>query len=104
MIELYLTLLIAGVVSFLLHFWAQYRVASLLKRDHQHEWQIIAEPDGQPASAFRTWIRLQLALRSPALPIMGDKAVTLWRRVWRYCPWVAWTCWFGALAMQWAAR
>ncbi|MHA6204213.1 hypothetical protein ACXU4B_07315 [Dyella soli] len=104
MIELYLTLLASGVACFLLHFLAQYRVATLLRRDHRHEWQIIAEPDGQPASPLRTWIRLQLALKSPVLPALEHAAITQWRRVWRYAPWVAWLCWFGALAMQWAAR
>ena len=104
MIELYLMLLVAGVVSFVLHFVAQYRVASLLRNKHPQQWQIIAEADGRPTTPWRTWLRLQLALRSPVLPALDDDGITRWRRLWRYCPWVAWLCWFGALAMQWAAR
>ncbi|RDJ00005.1 hypothetical protein DVT68_04030 [Dyella solisilvae] len=104
MIELYLTLLVAGVACFVLHFASQYRVASLLRRHHPREWQIIAEADGQPTNALRTWMRLQLALRSPVLPALEDGAITRWRRAWRYSLWVAWLCWFGALGVQLNAR
>jgi hypothetical protein len=104
MIQLYLTLLIAGVACFLLHFAAQYRVASLLRRHHPQQWQIIAADDGKPTNLLRTWMRLQLALRSPILPALDDKAVTRWRRAWRYSLWVAWLCWFAALGIQISAR
>jgi hypothetical protein len=104
MIALYLLLLVAGVVLFLLHFLAQYRVASLLRTRHEAQWKIIAEPDNMPASPLRIWMRLQLALRSPILPALEDAALTRWRRVWRYCPWAAWLCWFAALGLQWMAR
>ncbi|HEY9134082.1 MAG TPA: hypothetical protein VIM98_20210 [Dyella sp.] len=104
MIGLYLGLLLAGVICFLLHFLAQARIASLLRERHRHEWEIIALPDGQRIGALRVWMRLQLALRSPVLPALEDRAITHWRRVWRYAPWLAWLCWFGALALQWSAR
>jgi hypothetical protein len=104
MIAFYLTLLMAGVACFLLHFAAQYRVASLLRRKHPHEWRIIAEADGQKTNLLRTWMRLQLALRSPVLPALEDRAVTRWRLAWRYSLWVAWACWFGALGIQLNAR
>ncbi|MDR3448121.1 MULTISPECIES: hypothetical protein [Dyella] len=104
MIQLYLSLLLAGAICFVLHFGAQYRVASLLRSRHPNEWKIIAESDGQPTNALRTWMRLQLALRSPVLPALEDGSVTRWRQVWRYSPWAAWLCWFGALAVQYTAR
>jgi len=104
MIQLYLSLLLAGVACFLLHFSAQYRIASLLRSRHPNEWKIIAESNGQPTNAVRTWMRLQLALRSPVLPALEDNAVTRWRQAWRYSLWAAWLCWFGALGLQYAAR
>ena len=104
MIQLYLSLLLAGVACFLLHFGAQYRIASLLKHRHPNEWKIISESDGQPTNAIRTWMRLQLALRSPVLPAMGDDSLTRWRSTWRYSLWAAWLCWFAALTVQYTAR
>lgn len=104
MLQIYLSLLLAGVVCFLLHFGSQYLIASLLRRRHPNEWKIIAEADGKPTNAIRTWMRLQLALRSPVLPALEDKAVTRWRLTWRYSLWAAWLCWFGALAVQYTAR
>jgi len=105
MITLYLSLLFAGVVFFLLHFFAQYRIAVLLRTRHAGQWQIIAHPEGgETLSPLRVWMRLQLALRSPILPALEDTAITRWRRIWRYCPWAAWLCWFFALGMQWMAR
>lgn len=105
MIEIYLSLLVVGVIFFLLHFVAQVRIASLLRVRHPHEWSIIAVPEGGgKVGIVRIWMRLQLALRSPVLPALEDQAVTQWRRVWRYAPWFAWVCWFGALALQWSAR
>ncbi|WP_114239200.1 hypothetical protein [Dyella sp. C9] len=104
MIQIYLSLLLAGVACFLLHFGAQYRVASLLRRKHPREWQIITDADGRPTNLLRTWMRLQLALRSPVLPALEDSAITRWRRAWRYSLWAAWLCWFGALGIQLNAR
>jgi hypothetical protein len=104
MIQLYLSLLLAGVACFLLHFGAQYRIASLLQRNHPQQWQIIAEAEGRPTNLVRTWMRLQLALRSPVLPALEDNAITRWRLAWRYSLWAAWLCWFGALGIQFSAR
>lgn len=104
MILLYLSLLLAGVACFLLHFGSQYCVASRLRRHHPNEWKIIAESDGRPTNGFRTWLRLQLALRSPVLPILDDRVLTRWRLAWRYSLWAAWLCWFAALAVQYHAR
>ncbi|MFC5740666.1 hypothetical protein [Dyella tabacisoli] len=104
MIEFYLSLLVAGVFFFLLHFFAQVCIARLLRQRHPQQWQIIAVPDNGKANPLRTWMRLQLALRSPVLPALEDQAITRWRHVWRYAPWFAWICWFGALALQWSAR
>ena len=104
MVMLYLSLLLAGVVFFLLHFLAQARIASLLRDRHPGQWRIIAETEQGKPGPLRVWMRLQLALRSPILPALEDTAITRWRRVWRYCPWGAWLCWFAALGMQWMAR
>jgi len=104
MLQFYLSLLLAGVACFLLHFGAQYVIASLLRRRHPNEWKIIAEADGKPTNALRTYMRLQLALRSPVLPALEDTTLTRWRLVWRYSLWAAWLCWFGALAVQYTAR
>ncbi|WP_266169623.1 hypothetical protein [Dyella subtropica] len=104
MVTLYLSLLVAGVVFFLLHFLAQFRIAKLLRTRHPAQWQIIAEPKGELPGPLRIWMRLQLALRSPILPALEDTAITRWRRAWRYCPWAAWLCWFAALSLQWMAR
>ncbi|WP_199100261.1 hypothetical protein [Dyella sp. ASV21] len=104
MLELYLSFLLAGVICFVLHFAAQYRVASLLRRNHPNEWRIITDAEGRPANLVRTWIRLQLALRSPVLPALEDGAITRWRRVWRFSLWAAWLCWFAALGIQFSAR
>ena len=104
MVELYLSLLIAGVACFVLHFTSQYRIAALLQRHHPREWQIIAEVDGRPTNLLRTWVRLQLALRSPVLPALEDNAITRWRQAWRYSLWLAWLCWFAALGIQFNAR
>jgi len=104
MVTLYLSLLFAGVVFFLLHFLAQARIARLLRERHPAQWKIIAETETGRSGILGVWMRLQLALRSPILPALEDAAITRWRRVWRYCPWGAWLCWFGALGLQWIAR
>ena len=105
MVSLYLALLGFGVIGFLAHFYAQLRVAQRLRQQHSHQWQIIAVPEGGgKASTMRIWMRLQLALRSPVLPLLDDPIVTRWRRIWRYAPWLAWIAWFAAMALQWTAR
>src|ERR1051325_6211114 len=104
MLTLYLSLLLAGVVFFLLHFFAQLRIAKRLRDHHPSQWKISAETETGRAGLFGIWMRLQLALRSPILPALEDATVTRWRRVWRYASWGAWLCWFAALALQWMAR
>ena len=104
MLTLYLCLLLAGVVFFLLHFFAQARIARQLREHHPAQWKIIAETESGRSGVLGVWMRLQLALRSPILPALEDDTITRWRRVWRYCPWGAWLCWFAALGLQWMAR
>ncbi|MDE2154407.1 MAG: hypothetical protein KGJ32_00715 [Xanthomonadaceae bacterium] len=104
MIILYLGLLLGGVGLFVLSFVAQFRLAALLRQRHPQQWRIIAEPEHGRASAWRTWIRLQHALRSPALPAMGDTILDGWRRLWLYSPWLGWLCWLAALAMRMLLR
>ncbi len=100
MITLYLALLAGGIALFLLSYFAQYRLAALLRTRYPQQWKIIAEPEHGKASGFRTWVRMQHALRSPALPVLGDATINAWQRVWRYSPWVGWLCWLGALSMR----
>jgi hypothetical protein len=100
MIILYLSLLMGGVALFLLSYIAQFRLASLLRHRYPQQWQIVAEPEAGKRSGFRTWIRMQHVLRSPALPALGDASINRWRQVWRYSPWLGWISWLGALAMR----
>lgn len=100
MIILYLALLLAGIILFVMSYAAQFRLAGLLRRRYPQQWQIIAEPENGRPSGFRTWIRLQHALRSPAMPALEDHAINRWLRVWRYSPWLGWLCWLAALAMR----
>jgi len=100
MIILYLALLLAGVVLFVLSYAAQFRLASLLRHRYPQQWKIIAEPESGKPSGFRTWVRLQHALRSPAMPLLDDANINRWLRVWRYTPWMGWVCWLAALAMR----
>ena len=57
-------------------------------------------PERGKPSGWRTWIRLQHVLRSPALPALDDAAINRWLRVWRYSPWLGWLGWLGALGMR----
>lgn len=100
MITLYLALLATGIGLFVLSYVAQFRLATLLRQRYPQHWKIIAEPEQGKATAFRIWIRMQHALRSPALPALGDMAINRWQRVWRYSPWLGWVCWLAALAMR----
>ena len=76
MIILYLGLLLGGVGLFVLSYAAQFRLAALLRQRHPQQWRIIAEPEHGKASAWRTWIRLQHALRSPAMPRHAQRLAT----------------------------
>jgi len=100
MIYLYLTLLLGGVALFVLSYFAQYRIASVLRRHYPQQWKIIAEPEQGKASSMRTWARLQHVLRSPALPALGDARINRWKSVWRYSPWLGWLSWLAALSMR----
>jgi hypothetical protein len=103
-VTLYLLLLCVGVVSFLMHFLAQFRLAALLRRRYPKQWEIIAGTGADKAGPLRIWMRLQQVLRSPALALFDDIAITRWQRIWRYGPRLAWLCWFAAIALQWHAR
>lgn len=100
MIILYLALLLGGISLFALSYVAQFRIAGLMRGRYAQQWKIIAEPEHGKASGFRTWIRLQHALRSPALPALADTDIDRWQRIWRYSPWLGWVCWLAALAMR----
>jgi hypothetical protein len=100
MIILYLALLVSGVSLFVLSYVAQFRLAALLRQRYPQQWKIIAEPEHGKTTAFRTWIRLQHALRSPAMPALGDTTINGWQQMWRYSPWLGWLCWLFALAMR----
>jgi hypothetical protein len=100
MITLYLALLAGGIAMFLLSYFAQFKLARLMRTRYPQQWKIIAEPEHGKAGGFRTWVRMQNALRSPALPLLEDRTIDAWQRVWRYSPWAGWLCWLGALAMR----
>lgn len=104
MIILYLGLLACGIGLFLLSYAAQFRLFALMRQRYPQQWKIIAEPEHGKASAFRTWIRMQHVLRSPALPALQDGDIDRWQRVWRFSPWLGWLCWLGALAMRLLTR
>ncbi|MDQ6647063.1 MAG: hypothetical protein M3Y93_07505 [Pseudomonadota bacterium] len=100
MIILYLALLTGGVGFFVLSYIAQFRLASLMRKRYPQHWKIVAEPEQGKSSGFRTWIRMQHVLRSPALPALGDASINRWRGIWRYSPWLGWLSWLGALSMR----
>lgn len=100
MIVLYLILLIAGVGLFLLSYFAQFKLAQVMKQRYPQHWKIIAEPESGTASVLRTWMRMQHAFRSPAMPALADPQIDRWLRIWRYSPWAGWLFWLGALAMR----
>jgi len=107
LVALYLTLLAGGVACFVLYYLAQWQIARLLREHHPQQWKIIAEPDHGRPSGVRTWVRMLHVLRSsqPRLPeLLQDAAITRWFQLWRIAPWLAWTCWFAALFLQWRAR
>lgn len=100
MIFLYLTLLGAGVSLFVLSYVAQFRLATLLRKRYPQHWQIIADAEQGKYSLWRSFMRMQHVLRSPALPALGDKAIDRWLRIWRYSPWLGWLSWLAALGMR----
>ncbi len=100
MIVIYLALLFGGVGLLVLSYVAQFRLASLLRRRYPQQWKIVAEPEQGKPSPWRTWVRLQHVLRSPALPALDDPTINRWQRIWRVSPWLGWLCWLAALAMR----
>jgi len=107
LVALYLTLLAGGVACFVLYYLAQWQIARLLREHHPQQWKIIAEPEQGRPSGVRTWVRMLHVLRSsqPRLPeLLQDASITRWFQLWRIAPWLAWTCWFAALFLQWRAR
>jgi hypothetical protein len=100
---LYLLLLLAGIGCFLLHFYAQYRFATILRKRYPEQWKIIALPESGRPGGFRTWTRLQHVLRSGAPALFNDGELDKWKKVWRLAPLIAWPCWFAAIALQYFA-
>ena len=103
MIVIYLALLTAGVVLFLLSYVAQFRLGALLRKRYPQHWQVIVEGDqgkSSKPSAWHRWVRMQSVLRSPALPALRDASINRWRNLWRSGPWLGWLCWLGALAIR----
>lgn len=100
MIILYLLFLTAGISFFVLSYVALFRLATLLRQRYPQHWQVIVEADQGKTSAWRTWVRMQQVVRSPALPALGDVNVNRWTSIWRYSPWLGWLCWLGALSMR----
>jgi hypothetical protein len=103
-VVVYLSLLLAGVLCFALHYLAQYRLAAYLRQRYPQQWKIIAIPEQGKPSVIRTWLRLQQVLRSSAPLLFNDGTITGWHRTWRYSQWVAWGMWLAALAAQLLAR
>ncbi|MGC1548313.1 MAG: hypothetical protein WA777_07255 [Rhodanobacter sp.] len=99
---LYLGLLLAGIICFVLHYVAPFRLARRLRQNYPEHWKIIDA--GGAAHGPRLWLRMQHVLRSPAIPAIGDTTVTRLWRVWRYSQWLAWACWIAALTLQWFSR
>jgi hypothetical protein len=99
-LAIYLGLLAAGVVLFVLSYVAPFRVAALMRQHHSQHWQVVAESAGGKLGALRTWVRMQYVLRSPALPLLDDRDINRWRGIWRYSQWLGWLCWLAALAMR----
>jgi hypothetical protein len=100
----YLGLLFAGIACFVLNIVAQFRFAALMRTRYPEQWKIIAQPDEGRPSKLRTWTRLQHVLRSGAPALFQDRTLSAWHRCWRITPWIAWPCWFAALAVQWLSR
>ena len=103
-LSLYVLLLLAGVVCFVLHFLAQWRIAAIMRTQYPDQWRIVAEPDAGKRSALRTFGRFQHVLRSAAPALFDDKDMNRWLRVWRLAPRIAWACWILAIALQFLAR
>ncbi|HET7358751.1 MAG TPA: hypothetical protein VFJ04_01265 [Rhodanobacteraceae bacterium] len=100
MSALYVALLLAGLIGFVLHLFAQYRIATIMRRRYPRQWDIVARPEHGRRGGIRTYARLQQVLRADVPTLFDDARLHAWHRCWRYAPWVAWPCWIGALALQ----
>ncbi|HEX7342225.1 MAG TPA: hypothetical protein VF269_08120 [Rhodanobacteraceae bacterium] len=96
----YIALLAAGLVGFVLHLVAQWRVARILNRRYPRQWQIVSARNDDRPGKLRTYARLQRVLRSNIPELFDDHELTSWHHCWRYGPWLAWPCWIGALALR----
>lgn len=103
-LALYALLLLVGIVCFVLHFVAQWRIAGIMRKHYPDQWRIVAEPDAGKRSALRTFGRFQHVLRSAAPALFDDRDMNRWLRVWRLAPRIAWPCWFVAILIQFFAR
>ena len=102
---LYLGLLFAGVVCFLLHYVALAQLARRLRTQHPEPWKIIAQDErGVAVGGARRWMRLQNALRSPAIPALEDPVLNRWRMLWRLFPLLAWAFLIAAFVLRWSVR
>lgn len=99
----YLLLLLGAVLFFVLHFVAQWRFASLLKRRYPEHWKTITEADTGRPNGMANWLRIRRVLRSDAPALFNDTGLSRWQAAWRISPWLAWPCWFIAMAIQWWA-
>lgn len=97
---IYVLLLLAGLIGFLGHLYAQVRVARILRRRYPHQWDIVSAATDRKARHLHTWARLQRVLRTGIPEMFDDTELTRWHRMWRYGPWVAWPCWLGALVLR----
>jgi len=102
-VYLYLLLLLGAVAFFLLHFVAQWRFTVLLRKRYPDQWKTIVEADTGRPNGMANWLRVRRVLRSDAPALFDDDDLNRWQRVWRLAPWLAWPCWFGAMAIQWWA-
>jgi hypothetical protein len=101
----YIGLLLAGLVCFVLHWFAPFRIARRLRDQYPQHWNVVIETkDGRSVRGMRLWLRMQHVLRSPAIAAIDDAQLNRWWRIWRYSQWTAWACWIAALSLQWFTR
>ena len=100
MMVLYFGLLIAGLLGFVAHVYAQWRIARLMRQRYPRQWDIVARPEQGVRSRLRTWARFQQVLRADIPVLFDDPRLLAWYRCWRYAPWVAWPCWVGVLLLR----
>lgn len=98
--DFYILLLVAGLIGFVLHLVAQYRVARILHQRYPEQWDIVSAVEDDGRHRLKTYARLQRVLRADIPKMFDDPQLTFWHRCWRYGPWLAWPCWIGALALR----